>query len=527
MTQLRNIQYLAKTLFCGQCSKFRQPECRYAYRVGEQLVYETDTACDDFEPRREKKARVGRGGREKGEKRWTLTLYAKVPSTVKPCGFYGDMLTEALWLPYTDEKGNISMRPSVVIRKKNCEPQIKDFYKAETKFKGVFPAQDMASLMSVHGAQMIASNAVIEPQKVDAEIDEAFKKHLEMLEAERILCKRWIEGTFFYDCFDAFPILNVLGVSESGKSRLNLLNLALCYHAEGVIDPTEAGIFRSKEEDKATLCIDEAEYLNNPHLYSTLRVLINASYSKHSGYVTRYDEVDGKRVKRRFDLYSPMSVTGIGGLEGVTLSRAFRIVMRKVDRDFPKANPDMYGILRDKLYVIRVRSCFDIYDSYQKIDISNIVTARFHELFKPLFMLTTIFGSKEEWEILSQWCSEYQQNFRVEALNVAEEEIVLICLSKLEPKIEDWFSLKDLADLVNAEYSRKVSSKYVSGVLYRLGLVRRKKYKGYTLVYAPKELIEESSKRIGVYLSDLPSPQTLPTPQPSQKPEEWRNVFKD
>ena len=42
---------------------------------------------------------------------------------------------------------------------------------------------------------------------------------------------------------------------------------------------------------------------------------------------------------------------------------------------------------------------------------------------------------------------------------------------------------------------------------------------GYTLVYAPKELIEESASRIGVHVSDL---QTL---QGLQTPEEWKEVF--
>jgi len=41
-------------------------------------------------------------------------------------------------------------------------------------------------------------------------------------------------------------------------------------------------------------------------------------------------------------------------------------------------------------------------------------------------------------------------------------------------------------------------SKYVSNVLYRLGVVCRKKLHGLTLVYASKDLLEESCKRIGV-----------------------------
>lgn len=62
----------------------------------------------------------------------------------------------------------------------------------------------------------------------------------------------------------------------------------------------------------------------------------------------------------------------------------------------------------------------------------------------------------------------------------------------------DWYGLKDLTDGVNAEYSRRVSPKYVSNVLYRLGVVRRRRLHGLTLVYASKDLLEESCKRIGV-----------------------------
>lgn len=474
--------------FCGECRKFYQAMCN---------VEAHNRACENF---------VSRKGKEpKKEKKYTLELYEEVPQTVKPCGFYGNVLTEAVWLPYRSEEGNIELRPSVIKAEKDKQPEIIDFLSKDHKIKGIFPSQDMASLMSMKGVRMLTSNIAIEPHRIDEQIDESFKKHLEMNEAERILAKRWIEGTHFYDVFEAYPLENILGVSESGKSRLNLLNLALCYHGEGVIDPTEASIFRAKEEDKVTLCFDEAEYLNRPELHATLRILINASYSKHSGFVTRYDEVNGKRVKRRFDLYSPMSVIGIGGLEGVTLSRAFRIVMRRTEKDFPKATPEMYRELRDMLYVLRIRHAFEVRELYEKTDISNIVSGRFQELFTPLFCMTTFFGSKEEYEILKDWCSEYERTFRVEALNVAEEEMILICLNEMKSYSEyqeEWFKIKELTDKVNGQYGRNVSPRYVSNVLYRLGLMKRKKVEGNTLVYAPRELLEEVAKRIGVSIPE-------------------------
>jgi len=507
--KLRNLMFLEKkheTPLCRDCAEFGSRACEGALP--------DDPACPNLTPRLGGESRLGRRSREK-KKTWKLDINAEVPQTLKPCCFAEDTLTESAWLPYEDEEGNIALRPSIIMIKKGQEPQILDFLE-QNQVKGTFPSQDMQSLMTTQAVQMFSSYATIEPLDIDAQIDKAIQTHLSIPKAEAILAKRWIEGTFFYDVFDAFPLENILGVSESGKSRLNLLNLSLAYHAEGVIDPTEAGIFRSKEEDKATLCIDEAEYLNNPNLHSTLRILINASYSKYAGFVTRYDETEGKRVKRRFDLYSPMSICGIGGLEGVTLSRAFRIVMKRVDRDYPKANPDTYRTLRNMLYVLRIRHAFEIRELYEKMDISDIVTARFEELFKPLFTMTKFFGNDEEWQILSEWCREYQNNFRLEALNIAEEEQTLVSLYKLEPTETDWYSIKDLTDLINMEYNRKVSNQHVSGVLRRLGLEKRKKYQGYTLVYAPKQLVEECASRLGIPISDIKKGEEREEPKPNE-----------
>jgi hypothetical protein len=519
-------------LTCADCALFRGRSCGF-YKVYTE-AYPTDLACGDYKPKESTKTemeteietgrggRAGRAGSAKRKKTYTLALYENIPPTFKPCGFYGDTLTESVWLPYKDEEGTVSLRPSVIVAKRNMEPEVKDFLQQDT-IKGTFPSQDLTSLMTPKAVQMLVSHMNLEPQDIDNQINQAINKHVSIPIAERILAKRWIEGTHFYDVFDAYAIQNILGVSESGKSRLSLLNLSLCYHAEGLIDPTEASIFRSKEEEKVSLIIDEAEYLNNPNLYSTLKILLNASYSKHSGYVTRYDEIDGKRIKRRFDLYSPLSISGIAGLEGVTASRAFKIVMRRVDKDYPKANPTEYTQLRDMLYALRIKHAFEVSDIYKKTDISNIVSARFEELFKPLFALTSWLGTKEEWNILKDWCSEYQATFRIEALNVAAEEQLLLCITKLSKTNgqPDWYNLKELADKINAEYNRKVSSGYVTNILTRLGIMKRKKIRGYTFFYCSEELLEESMQRIG--LSPVSSPvSTASTNSTQQQPnKEW------
>ncbi len=508
---------------CGDCTKYLHrglcPKAEYKdIKLNAAACFRTDTACEQFETKRQGE-RGDRG--EKGDKKhkeYSLDLNAEIPEPLKPCGFTGDTLTETSWLPYRTMNGETELRPSVILVEKGKDPQIIDFMKQD-RIKGTFPSKELDSLMTPKAAKMITENTHIDPHEVDKEIDDAIQKHLDVGEPEQILIKRWIQGSYFYDVFECFPIQNVLGVSESGKSRLCLLNLSLAYHAEQCINVTEAGIFRSKEEDKVSMIIDEAEYLSNPKLYATLRILLNASYSKNSGFVSRYDEEDGKRIKRRFNLYSPMCISGIGGLEGVTLSRAFRVVMRRTDKDFPKANPKTYRELRDKLYVLRVKKAFEIHDLYQNLDISNIVTARFHELFLPLFTLTKFFGTEKEWEVLAEWCKEYALNFRIEALNVAKEEMILLSLSKIEPTMPpDWYALKDLANEIAKEYGKAITSRNVSSILHRLGITKRKKSTGITMFYAPKELIEESARRIGISFSSLISPNSPISPETS---EDW------
>lgn len=521
------MQAIAETHhFCGECKHYFTPECPEGIdeETNHPIARTTDRACPLFEPRWKKgERRLRRDRRAKKRKgEWKLDINSYVPPTLKPCGFYGNQLNEAVWLPYTHTDGETKLRPTVVTIKKGKEPEYIDYRDTKIAFKGVFPSQNMESLMSVNAVKMLKSKTPIDPHTIDEEIDKAFKKHLDMHDAERILCKRWIQGSFFYDTFDAYPIQSIIGASESGKSRLCLLNLALCYHSEVIVDPTEAVIFRSKEEDRVTLIIDEAEYLRDPRLFKTIKILLNASYSKHSGYVSRYDEVNGKRVKMRFDLYSPMSISGIAGIEGVTASRSFKIVMLRVDKDFPKATPTMYRQLRDKLYVTRIRECFNIQKLYQETDISDFVSARFEELFKPLFCMTTFFGTEEEYKIMRKWCKEYQRNFRLEALNVSDEEQILICIYELQEEAKKdytqdpfYTSLKQLADRVSLKYTRNMKSRTVSNILRRLGFGTRKQIHGYMYAHTPPQQVEDSARRLG-----LTTPKRSPNSPKSPKPQE-------
>jgi hypothetical protein len=430
---------------------------------------------------------------------WKLALNAQVPEILQPCGVFGDTIVESAWLPYENENGKIELHPSIVIKKENEPAQIKQFLAKNLglNIKGVFPSQDLQTLMTAQAVKTLLENEPLNPEDVDQEIERAIKKHIEIGTHRKIVLKRWIEGTYFYDVMDAFPILNIMGVSESGKSRVLRIIQALSYHAQSVVDPSPASIFRMKEEDKTTLCFDEAEYLNDPSINQTIRVLINASYSKGLS-VPRYDEIDGKRVKRKFDLYSPFAIVGISGLEGVTASRAIRIITERSKTDYPIAKTEEYTELRDKLYILRIQKAFELKRIYDALDISNVVNARFIELFKPIFALTKLFGNNEEFQALEDWAKRYQSIFRIEALNLPEEEQILTCLSKMTPLPDDWYLLKDLTDNVNFTFTRQISYKRVSQILSRIGITERRKVQGTTQFRVTRKELKVVGERLGI-----------------------------
>lgn len=438
------------------------------------------------------------------EHKWTLTLEAKETPIFQPCCYIQDTLVEGAYLSYTDQDGKVEKRPSLIIKRQGGngvgnvievydlqDPQLKE--KAGIDVKGNFPGQ-LETLMSVEAVKMLLAGETFLPQDIDKELEKVILTHWMSSPILLVVAKRWIEGTFFHHVFDQWGLLNIIGSSESGKTRLLDTIRSTSYHGQNITIPTEAGLYRMKGDDKATLCYDEAEYLNIPGFQALILSILNASYSKGSS-VPRYIQSEkGEWIKQQFNLYSPCAISGIKGLPGVTGSRAIPIVSERPPKDergmevsTPMPQPFMYGKLRDKLYVLMFQLAFEIRKLYERIDVSRIVGGRFSELFKPLFVLTKVFGTDEEYELLTEWVKYQRDIFKIEALNIPDEEQILFNLAQLEPKTEDWYSLKELTDTVNQVHNRQLKSRTVSQILTRVGISERKRTSDGVIFKVSKE----------------------------------------
>ena len=141
----------------------------------------------------------------------------------------------------------------------------------------------------------------------------------------------WIIGTYIHKEFNTFPRLFINATKGSGKSRLLQILAGLCYNASVMVNLSEAVLFRTAKD--STILIDEGEGIGSKEK-TTLRELLNSGYKKGTS-VKRMKKMHTKegeqQVAEEFDLYCPVALANISGLESVLSDRSITIILEKSD----------------------------------------------------------------------------------------------------------------------------------------------------------------------------------------------------
>ncbi len=158
-------------------------------------------------------------------------------------------------------------------------------------------------------------------------------------ESEKLLLA-WIMAAPYFRSFYAFPYLFINASKASGKTRLLKLINALLPNSIMVASLSESSLFRSKEI-KDCILIDEAERLHSMQKENLLD-LLNSGYKK-GGKVLR---VEGDKVKkvREFDVYGPIVLANIWGLDSVLEDRCLTIILQKTDNQAIIRIPEFFDL---------------------------------------------------------------------------------------------------------------------------------------------------------------------------------------
>lgn len=153
------------------------------------------------------------------------------------------------------------------------------------------------------------------------------EKYLDLDEKHIKIISLWIIGTYFHNDFNSYPYLYLNAMRGSGKTRL--LNLIAAMSLDGSVQNslTDAVLFRTK----GTLCIDEAEGFGKKGK-ETLMELLNSAYKKGTKVRRmKKKKINGEeqQVVEEFELYRPISIANITGIDSVLGDRCIKIVMEK------------------------------------------------------------------------------------------------------------------------------------------------------------------------------------------------------
>ncbi len=158
-------------------------------------------------------------------------------------------------------------------------------------------------------------------------IVELLKTYCDLKEDYYPLIALWIIGTYFHKHFYSFPYLFLNAMRGSGKTRTLKLITSLSYKGEVQASLTEAVLFRTN----GTLGLDEFESIGR-NGNENLRELLNASYKKGTKVKRMRQKNTGegmRQVVEEFDVYRPIVMANIWGMEEVLGDRCISLVLER------------------------------------------------------------------------------------------------------------------------------------------------------------------------------------------------------
>ncbi len=352
-------------------------------------------------------------------------------------------------------------------------------------------------------------------------IKEVIKEYSDLDEKYLPILASWIIGTYIHDSFESYPYLFINAMKGSGKTRLLKLVAKLSKKGEVTNNLSEAVLFRNTKG--STLCIDEFEGVGKKEA-STLREILNSSYKKGAKIkrMKKKKTPEGEDyVVEEFDIYFPIAMANIWGMEEVLGDRCISIILEKSHRpeivklvenydDHEKITTLKSAFLRLECSLCSVVSkkninilwnnyiqekykttlttptSFNTYIDnnyikyihfFNKIDESNI-SGRNLELSFPLFIINQFLGEEyvdEIIKVLKYIVQEREDEERVEGRDVT----FLRFLSGLTFK--EYVSIKKITGLFKLFVGEEdlvekwVSSKWIGRALRRLNLVEDKR----------------------------------------------------
>ena len=302
---------------------------------------------------------------------------------------------------------------------------------------------------------------------------------------ESALIAYWIMGTYFHPLFPTFPRLYLHGERGTAKSKVLSLIAAMAFNGLLRLNPTPATLFRLIHPVRPTLCLDEIETLAG-HDKAELLSIVNSGYKRGAAVDRCMGE---KHDLHTYQVYSPVTLAGIAGLNSVTEDRAITIVTvrgrdrDKVNREVISEDP-VFQQIRNGCYRL-VLSVFGLIEqTRQEFTLPDWLVGRHRELYGPVLSVAALADRDGGLGLTSDLSAIAEHELPHRSGRSFESEAVLTLLREQLAKQDPYQARPgEVALLLEGKLGHRVTAEKAGHMLRRLGFERMRDAKGsYYLV---------------------------------------------
>jgi len=246
----------------------------------------------------------------------------------------------------------------------------------------------------------LRGEAEVDPLVLFDEIVDLLRQHLEYPDPRYyVLFALWTMGTYLYMLFPSYPYIHTNGPKRSGKTRTMEIIAPLAFNSVMASSLSDAAMYRTVENDRCTLFMDEAAKFSrkNPNSNSERMEIFNSGYKK-SGNVTRCIGDEHNPVS--FSTYSPKLVANIEGLDPTSRDRTIFLRLQRARGRVARYNPQqlepLFQKLRNGLYILAMTHHSEIFQYYEKLKPVESLRDREEELWSPILALADFLDQRQK-----------------------------------------------------------------------------------------------------------------------------------
>ncbi len=342
-----------------------------------------------------------------------------------------------------------------------------DSYFREKNIIAEFPETVLDERWSMNSIKAFRDLTVtVDPGAVFSKLKETWKHYMDLSGNPGTYTALPLVNTLSY-CLFLFqyaPYLKYEGEKGSSKSKACEMHEYIDFNAFSGVDYTPAVIFRTLQDTRGTLIIDEAETYNKigeKSEYEQAREAILNSGFKANGKVSRMEKTENHFKRVDYHVFGIKIIGSIHGVSETIRDRSYQIMLtktlnREISKRTLKPNDPAFQEIRDMLYVMTLTHWKEIRDIEQNEEMENRLglIGREWDKAKPLLVLATFYARHDPdhgneiiddlWEFLKD-----QKNREIALTIDTFDEVVI---EKVEQAIRDEAKTLNLAEIDDRDF---------------------------------------------------------------------------